>query len=133
MAKKERRNVFVSLSGLKILKALDADKTAEVYLKIENIRWPMEGYWKLKANDSLKLGSGKSGRVIWEGMAFKDEKLTINIAVKEADTFSRDDTFCAHEEIYVVGTHSSDTKHVVEIHNDKISVRFKFWDISTKL
>ncbi|MFX1536721.1 MAG: hypothetical protein ACFFDI_21090 [Promethearchaeota archaeon] len=130
---KERRNVLVALAGLKIFKTLDFNTTAEVYLVINKIKWPMAGWWILKADQSLNLGSGKSGRVIWEGIALKGEKLVFKIAIKEYDSLGRDDTFVVHEEIYLVGDHSSNNKQLVELRNDRILARFKFWDNITPL
>ncbi|MFX1253348.1 MAG: hypothetical protein ACFFCZ_17195 [Promethearchaeota archaeon] len=130
---KERRNVLVALAGLKVFKTLDFDATAELYLVINKIKWPMIGWWNLKADQSLKLGSGKGGRIIWEGLALKGEKLVFKIEIKESDTLSRDDTFVAHEEIYLVGDHSSNNKQLVELRNDRILARFKFWDNTTHL
>jgi len=79
------------------------------------------------------LGSGKTGRIIWEGIALKGEKLVFKIEIKESDSLSRDDTFAVHEEIYLVGDHSSNNKQQVELRNDRILARFKFWDNATHL
>ncbi|MFX1250179.1 MAG: hypothetical protein ACFFCZ_01015 [Promethearchaeota archaeon] len=130
MAKQERRHLIVALSFLETKRSFDlGSKKGQVYVLIEGVKWPQLGHLSMGAGDRIAF---KNHRVLYEGITTNDARLIIDIAVKEHDRLTPDDTFIHHAEQYIVGTHSSNKRQEVTLENRNIRLKLEIWDQPTK-
>ncbi|MFX0065251.1 MAG: hypothetical protein ACFFC7_24025 [Candidatus Hermodarchaeota archaeon] len=130
MAKQERRHLIVALSFLETKRSFDlGSKKGQVYILIEGVKWPQLGHLSMGAGDRIAF---KNRRVLYEGITTNEARLTIDIAVKEHDRLTPDDTFIRHAEQYIVGTYSSNKKQELILENQNIRLKLEIWDQPTK-
>lgn len=127
-----RRRVFVALKKIHMKKSYDpGDSPGEFYLEIMGIKWPMQGYWSMKANQKLEL---KNPIILWEGMAeyATNDAIFFDIQLKEHDRFLPDQKVISKEVYYSLGKGTRSNRAAYDFVDNYGSIlKLYIWDENT--
>ncbi|MFX1251518.1 MAG: hypothetical protein ACFFCZ_07905 [Promethearchaeota archaeon] len=128
----KRRRVFVALKKIHLKRSYDPGNSAgEIYLLIMGVKWPMRGYWSMKANQKLEL---KDPIIVWEGLEdYENQAIFIDVKLKEHDRFLPDKSIISKQTYYSIGKGTKDQRapfDFVDAHGSLL--RLYIWDEKTQ-